>query len=73
MSRHSDGSRFGPYVIFLIDYPNIKSLKHRNTEKSKGSNTKRWERSYKGRGLGAENDNSVSSASHCRTVKIMSL
>ena len=40
MSRHSDGSRFGPYVIFLIDYPNIKSLKHRNTEKSKVSNTK---------------------------------
>lgn len=31
----SNGSRFCPYVIFLIDFPNNKSLKYRNMEKDR--------------------------------------
>lgn len=38
MSRHSNGSRFGPRVTLLIDCPNNKSLKHRDMEKNKDSN-----------------------------------
>lgn len=73
LSRHSNGSRFGLHVILPIDYPNNKSLKHKNMEKDKDSNHQKVGEQVQSEGLKAENDSSISSASHCRTVKIMSL
>lgn len=73
LSRHTNGTRFGLYVILPIDCPHNKSLKHRNMEKDKDSNHRKVGEKVQSEELTAENDFSISSASHCRTVKIMSL
>lgn len=56
-----------------IACPNNKRLKHGNVKKDRGSNYQKVGEKIQDKGFGAKNDSSISSASHCGIVKIMSL